>query len=977
MEENESLEKVFRSQVGKLKETYALLQKVMPPYFFKSVSEEDLTSLLPMATDLESKSGIQMIERPDQILMVYRKNETCNPVYTSRFFAGKRILRAVVHESCPINEKGDVIVIEHVVKDIPSAPVMKPKFSHEEIVAEYRKLAGVPPSDLEETMDRIRWRDVEDLDLERIASRLRFICEVQKRDYSVTDFEKLPGNEWRLTIAVAVVAREEGYYAQTLEQLKANGFKVTRSYLRDFTRSGAPDDFRRKAVRLNTYYIVPVKEGADSPEKMEELKRELNELSWSPQFDLFERELLVRNEFCCASVNLLRAASEFVHSQLSFVDRNAYSLPEIQRFMATYPVILRRLTDAFESKFNPTGSPLDFDKTVTAVEAEISNINSGMAEKDNKVKTVLSAVADFLRNIFKSNYFSEKKTALAFCLNPVFMKHYEAISEAYKNAFPPERPYGVFFFWRRNVSGFQIRFSEIARGGWRTVAPQPVRNLLESGDNFEQARCELFRECFVLANTQHKKNKDIYEGGSKLVTLLKRNGENDFKTELWTAQRSIFEAFLSLINYDADSTLKDKKIIDFTGRMDIIEIGPDENMFDEMISWMGDRAEEDGYILKSGIISGKVETGINHKHYGVTSFGVHQYLLRTLQYLKIDPEKDPFSVKLSGGPFGDVAGNEIKLLNEVDVHGKYLLPKLKIVAVTDGPAALYDPDGIDRTELSRLVHTANLDGFDPAKLHGEGACMIFNQPDPNGNYRMVSVCGGKHVESKIPRDDFMRMFQNNTCHAADVFIPCGGRPQTINIANYRSFAPEGKPSAKAIVEGANSFITPEARIALQKLGIVIVKDASANKCGVITSSYEILSGLLLDKSEFTKDHEELVKEIMDRLAVCSRREADWLYREFEATGTPMTELSDMLANRINEYKKNIFELLNAHPELVSDKVIFAHLPPLFKARYADRLSRIPDSYRKAIVAVESALRIVFRRSLPLEEELRKVEEEVK
>ena len=54
-------------------------------------------------------------------------------------------------------------------------------------------------------------------------------------------------------------------------------------------------------------------------------------------------------------------------------------------------------------------------------------------------------------------------------------------------------------------------------------------------------------------------------------------------------------------------------------------------MSDEKITMMRDRAGEDGYTLGSGVISGKVDTGINHKHYGVTSFGVFQYLLRTLQ----------------------------------------------------------------------------------------------------------------------------------------------------------------------------------------------------------------------------------------------------------------------------------------------------------------------------------------------------------
>ena len=776
-------------------------------------------------------------------------------------------------------------------------------------------------------------------------------------------------------MATAVVARNEGYYARTLELLEAKGFQVTRSYLRNFLRGGAPDDFRHKAVRIHTLYIRPLKPGSDTPEVLEGLRRELNELSWSARADLFEKELLLHQGFCYASVNLMRAAAEFVQSQLSFIDRNAYTLPEIQRFMATYPAILRTMIDAFEAHFRPArrNSRAEYESAIATAEAETALINSGMAEKDAKVRTVLGGVANFFRCILKSNYFSERKTALAFGVDPEFMKHYEALSPKYAAAFPPERPYGVFFFWHHNASGFQIRFAEIARGGWRTVAPRPAKSPLERGDAFEQARCELFRECFVLANTQHKKNKDIYEGGSKMVTLLRLAGDFDFKTELWSAQRAVFEAFLSLINYGDNGTLKDEAIVDDTGRKDIIEIGPDENMFDEMISWMGDRAEEAGYTLGSGIISGKVDTGINHKHYGVTSFGVYQYFLRTLKHLGIDPQRDACRVKLSGGPFGDVAGNMIKLLNAKQENGEYVHPRLSIVAVTDGPAALYDPAGIDRAELSRLVHQANLDSFDSSLLKGEGAFMLFNRSDEDGNYPMDIVVDGKLEHRRIVRDEFMRLFQNNICHEADVFIPCGGRPQTINAANVGDYAPNGKPSSRAIVEGANSFLTPDARVTLQKQGMIIVKDASANKCGVITSAYEILSGLLLDKQEFKEVHAELVAEIMDRLAFCARREAEWLFTEFNRRQTAMmTDLSDELANAINRYKHDFGELLVEHPEYATDAVLFRHLPPLFQKRFPDRLARIPLAYRRAITAVEAALEIVFRQKLTLEEELREV-----
>lgn len=47
------------------------------------------------------------------------------------------------------------------------------------------------------------------------------------------------------------------------------------------------------------------------------------------------------------------------------------------------------------------------------------------------------------------------------------------------------------------------------------------------------------------------------------------------------------------------------------------------------------------------------------------------------------------------------------------------------------------------------------------------------------------------------------------------------------------------------------FTTPEARDALFKeAGVVFVKDSSANKCGVICSSFEIISSMLMTSEEF-------------------------------------------------------------------------------------------------------------------------------
>lgn len=99
------------------------------------------------------------------------------------------------------------------------------------------------------------------------------------------------------------------------------------------------------------------------------------------------------------------------------------------------------------------------------------------------------------------------------------------------------------------------------------------------------------------------------------------------------------------------------------------------------------------------------------------------------------------------------------------------------------------------------------------------------------------------------------LFRNNLHKAkADVFIPAGGRPRTLHEKNWSDFLDNhGVPTSKIIVEGANLYLTTEAREALEKLGVLIIKDSSANKCGVICSSFEVLCNFILSDREFLKE----------------------------------------------------------------------------------------------------------------------------
>ncbi len=118
---------------------------------------------------------------------------------------------------------------------------------------------------------------------------------------------------------------------------------------------------------------------------------------------------------------------------------------------------------------------------------------------------------------------------------------------------------------------------------------------------------------------------------------------------------------------------------------------------------------------------------------------------------------------------------------------------------------------------------------------------------------------------------------------ADAFIPAGGRPGTIDMSNYKNFLlSDGTASSKLIVEGANLFITNEARQALfDEAGVVIIKDSSANKCGVITSSYEICASMMLSDEDFFQNKDQIVKEVLEKLRGLAKMEAEVLFREFE------------------------------------------------------------------------------------------------
>jgi glutamate dehydrogenase len=170
-----------------------------------------------------------------------------------------------------------------------------------------------------------------------------------------------------------------------------------------------------------------------------------------------------------------------------------------------------------------------------------------------------------------------------------------------------------------------------------------------------------------------------------------------------------------------------------------------------------------------------------------------------------------------------------------------------------------------------------------------------------------------------------------------------------------------------IVEGANSFITPEARFQLQKGGVAIMRDASANKCGVISSSYEIIANLILTEREFLEHKEEYVGDVLDILKKRAADEARLILRRRRESGGSLlyTEISDTISQNINSFYSRLFDFFSARPELSLQppfrQAILSHLPLLLRnmPAYRQRIRRLPRKYLCAILAAEIGSSLVY------------------
>lgn len=286
------------------------------------------------------------------------------------------------------------------------------------------------------------------------------------------------------------------------------------------------------------------------------------------------------------------------------------------------------------------------------------------------------------------------------------------------------------------------------------------------------------------------------------------------------------------------------------------------------------------------------------------------------------------------------------------------------------------PGVLDLEALYKLFRESKpIRFYPPEKLSAGGFLLDRETRRDVSAYATQTLCwrnrDGALVSDWLSGNEMNALFRHNVHETpANIFIPCGGRPRTLRDSNFEEFLDEtGKPTAAAIVEGANLYLSSWGRSALEERGVLIIKDSSANKGGVICSSFEILCSLALPDEDFLAHKQQLVKEILEKLQDRAHDEATLLLETHAETKKPLTEISDEISKRINLFTDQLLEHLNnvQFPDNPHDPLLqcFLHYcPETLRNKYPERLLReIPDIHKKAVIASHIASRIVYKRGL--------------
>jgi glutamate dehydrogenase len=645
--------------------------------------------------------------------------------------------------------------------------------------------------------------------------------------------------------------------------------------------------------------------------------------------------------------------------------------------------LIKFLYKLFGGKFDPKSSSRITSEQLEKKWQEFDKIITSRFIDFSLGYDIFKFMFKLVTSTLKTNFYKDEKRSFSFrfdntILDPLVFSQFV---------------YGIFYVNGHYGCGTHMRAADISRGGLRLLRVSPA--------NYETELDNAVLLNYALGpKAQRLKHKDICESGSKGVVVPHPQYSSYSLESLYDYTEGIM-----------DLMLPDEIIVDYYGKPELIFFGPDEGTA-PLMDAVALRAKERGYPYWRTITTGK-SFGIPHDTFGLLDtgelFGLYSHDDKGVE-LQIDgtsvvltndmdeiydriggriessgmtttcimsafrslishynAKEEELNLMITGGPDGDLGANEIQCY------------KGNICLVIDGGSILFDPLGLDKKELMKIAFQrnssprANSSSFPLEKLSAQG----FKVPLSAKN---ITLPDGTNIEDgALFHRTFLANVKNRKyiSHAnIKAFIPCGGFKDTVNQRNVRQFV-DNFQELKFIVEGANVFFDDVARRYIAtSTDIMQVKDSTANKGGVFSSSIaEVLTGFLFQEKyeeellNDTKTRWALIKDILHLVDRYSRMETNLLLQIYDTDpAVPLFNLSEKTSEQIFALQDILVDRLDkilADEELIW--LVMTHYVPsvLISKLGRDTIMAIFSSpelqaYRGAIVTKKLASMAFYR-----------------
>lgn len=634
--------------------------------------------------------------------------------------------------------------------------------------------------------------------------------------------------------------------------------------------------------------------------------------------------------------------------RLQSSNKSIYGAGLIEETVEKNVDLVKFLYPLFERRFKPGSHARLTERELEEKWREFDKIISSRFIDFSLGYDIFKFMFKIISGTLKTNFYQEEKRSFAFrfdnsILDPLVFNQFV---------------YGIFYVNGHYASGTHLRAADISRGGLRLIRV--------SASNYETELDNAVLLNYALGpKAQRLKHKDICESGSKGVVV-------PHPEYAGYAREALFDYTEGIM----DLMLLDNAIVDYYGKPELIFFGPDEGTA-PLMDGVALRAKERGYRHWRTMTTGK-SFGIPHDTYGVLTsgelFGLFNLgakgvdlqidgksVMVTTQMEEIyeriggridlsgmtttsimsafrtliaheEQSEEQLNLMITGGPDGDLGANEIQCYQG------------EICLIIDGGSVLFDPDGLDKKELTKIAFMRNSDPranslhYPAEKLGPKG----FRVPLRAKN---ITLPDGSLIEDgALFHKTFLANSENRKyIREANIraFIPCGGFKDTIHQGNVKQFLELFK-ELKFIVEGANVFFDDVARrhIAIAT-DILQIKDSSANKGGVFSSSVsEVLTAFLLqDRYEGKLLNDvttrwALIRDIIDMVSRYAAVETEILLKVYTSDPmVPLFDLSERTSERIFAFQDQLLARIDeilADEELVW-KTMELYIPPVLIA----------------------------------------------